>query len=407
MSDPHSDVDAIARIDAVPTILEVVCRTTGMGFAAVARVTEDRWIACAVRDEIQLRAEARRRAQGRDHDLPRDPGERASRRHRPRRRGRGLLRPPDAGDVRLPELHLDADPPPERRVLRHALRDRSAAGEAEHARDDRHVQALRRPDRLPPRRAGAARDERGGAPRRAPGRRAARAVHRRARPRPAQSARLDRRRRAGCCARRRSTRRRRRPLALIAEQRPAHGRAHRQRARLRARAARRRPRARTAAERRRSRRSLEQVVAELRAAWPDRAIEAEIALAGPSIATAPRIGQLLSNLLANALTHGAPDRPGLRSARAATGGGFELSVANAGEPIPPATHRAPVPAVLPRLGPLDPAGPRPRPLHRRRDRPRPRRHADGQLKPEETRFTLRMPARAAQRGRTELAAAVG
>ena len=40
------------RIAAVPTILEVVCRTTGMGFAAVARVTEDRWIACAVRDEI-------------------------------------------------------------------------------------------------------------------------------------------------------------------------------------------------------------------------------------------------------------------------------------------------------------------------------------------------------------------
>lgn len=37
---------------AVPTILEVVCRTTGMGFAAVARVTQDRWIACCVRDEI-------------------------------------------------------------------------------------------------------------------------------------------------------------------------------------------------------------------------------------------------------------------------------------------------------------------------------------------------------------------
>ncbi len=33
-------------------ILEVVCRATGMGFAAVARVTEDRWVACAVRDEI-------------------------------------------------------------------------------------------------------------------------------------------------------------------------------------------------------------------------------------------------------------------------------------------------------------------------------------------------------------------
>jgi signal transduction histidine kinase len=48
------DIAAIASIDAVPTILEVVCRTTGMGFAAVARVTEDRWIACSVRDEIDF-----------------------------------------------------------------------------------------------------------------------------------------------------------------------------------------------------------------------------------------------------------------------------------------------------------------------------------------------------------------
>ncbi|MBZ5759201.1 MULTISPECIES: GAF domain-containing sensor histidine kinase [Rhizobium] len=47
-----SSVRAISRIDAVPTILEVVCKTTGMGFAAVARVTEDRWIACGVRDDI-------------------------------------------------------------------------------------------------------------------------------------------------------------------------------------------------------------------------------------------------------------------------------------------------------------------------------------------------------------------
>jgi signal transduction histidine kinase len=47
-----ADLDGIARIDAVPVILEVICRTTGLGFSAVARVTEDRWIACAVRDEI-------------------------------------------------------------------------------------------------------------------------------------------------------------------------------------------------------------------------------------------------------------------------------------------------------------------------------------------------------------------
>jgi len=46
------DVAAVARIDVAATILEVVCRTTGMGFAAIARVTEDRWVACAVRDEI-------------------------------------------------------------------------------------------------------------------------------------------------------------------------------------------------------------------------------------------------------------------------------------------------------------------------------------------------------------------
>jgi signal transduction histidine kinase len=47
-----ADIASVARIDALASILEVVCRTTGMGFAAVARVTKDRWIACAVRDEI-------------------------------------------------------------------------------------------------------------------------------------------------------------------------------------------------------------------------------------------------------------------------------------------------------------------------------------------------------------------
>lgn len=50
----EEEVAAIARIDAVTTILEVVCRATGLRFAAVARVTEDRWIACSVRDEIQF-----------------------------------------------------------------------------------------------------------------------------------------------------------------------------------------------------------------------------------------------------------------------------------------------------------------------------------------------------------------
>ena len=50
----QDDIDAVARIDSVATILDVVCRTTGMGFAAVARVTDDRWITCAVEDHISF-----------------------------------------------------------------------------------------------------------------------------------------------------------------------------------------------------------------------------------------------------------------------------------------------------------------------------------------------------------------
>jgi GAF domain-containing protein len=49
-----ADVAAVKRIAVVPAILEAICRTTGMGFATIARVTSTRWIACAVRDEIQF-----------------------------------------------------------------------------------------------------------------------------------------------------------------------------------------------------------------------------------------------------------------------------------------------------------------------------------------------------------------
>src|ERR1700761_1564713 len=54
MTDPTVDIATVAALDVVPKILEVVCRTTGMGFAAVARVTEDRWIACSVLDNIHF-----------------------------------------------------------------------------------------------------------------------------------------------------------------------------------------------------------------------------------------------------------------------------------------------------------------------------------------------------------------
>jgi len=54
MAEVSEEVESAGRIPAIPTILDVVCRTTGMGFAAVARVTENRWIACAVLDHIRF-----------------------------------------------------------------------------------------------------------------------------------------------------------------------------------------------------------------------------------------------------------------------------------------------------------------------------------------------------------------
>lgn len=45
-------VAAIRRIDAVPTLLKVLCEMTGLRFAAVARVTGKTWTACAVRDDL-------------------------------------------------------------------------------------------------------------------------------------------------------------------------------------------------------------------------------------------------------------------------------------------------------------------------------------------------------------------
>lgn len=55
MTDPvHQEALALAHDQTVEQILQEVCRMTGMGFAAVARVTEDRWIACQVLDKIEF-----------------------------------------------------------------------------------------------------------------------------------------------------------------------------------------------------------------------------------------------------------------------------------------------------------------------------------------------------------------
>ena len=49
-----ADINAVQNIPAIPNILEVICKSTGMGFAAVARVTSEQWIACSVNDKINF-----------------------------------------------------------------------------------------------------------------------------------------------------------------------------------------------------------------------------------------------------------------------------------------------------------------------------------------------------------------
>ncbi len=50
----EQDVAAVGKLQAVPTLLEVLCEITGMRFAAVARVSENTWTACVVKDDINF-----------------------------------------------------------------------------------------------------------------------------------------------------------------------------------------------------------------------------------------------------------------------------------------------------------------------------------------------------------------
>jgi len=52
------DLDLIARMPGVATMLEAVARETGMRLAAVARVSDTRWTACAVYDAIDYGLQA-------------------------------------------------------------------------------------------------------------------------------------------------------------------------------------------------------------------------------------------------------------------------------------------------------------------------------------------------------------
>lgn len=50
--DLATDFQLIAHISFIPTILNVLCQTTGAGFASVNRVTAHRWISCSAIDKI-------------------------------------------------------------------------------------------------------------------------------------------------------------------------------------------------------------------------------------------------------------------------------------------------------------------------------------------------------------------
>jgi sigma-B regulation protein RsbU (phosphoserine phosphatase) len=79
---------------------------------------------------------------------------------------------------------------------------------------------------------------------------------------------------------------------------------------------------------------LHQVIDELRLS-SGRQIDAEYAIDVPVDCDRSRIGQLVSNLVGNALSHGATNQP-VRVRATTEGGLFKLSVANGGEPIPEA-----------------------------------------------------------------------
>jgi signal transduction histidine kinase len=79
--------------------------------------------------------------------------------------------------------------------------------------------------------------------------------------------------------------------------------------------------------------TLTQIIDELRASWPERVIVADVKIRAPVSCDRGRLGQLFSNLLSNALTHG--DGEGAISVRATTEADeFRLVVANPGPPIP-------------------------------------------------------------------------
>jgi sigma-B regulation protein RsbU (phosphoserine phosphatase) len=79
---------------------------------------------------------------------------------------------------------------------------------------------------------------------------------------------------------------------------------------------------------------LHQVVEEIRASAPEHVIEVAINLSEPVHCDRSRIGQLVSNLLGNAIIHGSHEQP-VRLMASTAGKVLEISVGNGGAAIPP------------------------------------------------------------------------
>ncbi|MDW5318471.1 PAS domain-containing sensor histidine kinase [Rhizobium sp. PL01] len=80
--------------------------------------------------------------------------------------------------------------------------------------------------------------------------------------------------------------------------------------------------------------TLKQVIDELRSSVPDRTITSKLLIEGSLNADHGRLGQMLSNLLGNAIRHGSESRPIAVHAEKSSDGAFTLWVSNGGEPIP-------------------------------------------------------------------------
>ncbi|MCC8939342.1 GAF domain-containing sensor histidine kinase [Bradyrhizobium sp. Arg68] len=135
--------------------------------------------------------------------------------------------------------------------------------------------------------------------------------------------------------------------------------------------------------------ALRQVIDELRAAHPNRIVEAEFNLSTPVRSDRERIARLLSNLLGNALAYSPADTPVRVSAR--TTDAFELTVTNCGPTIPPAMRER---LFLPFVRGADRSGPKGLGLGLYIVSQIATAHSgsiDVVSKDDETRFTFRMP----------------